>query len=58
VEAEREEAELLGIPFKSVVIPLGMEPQKLPLPDQLAPPYVLFLGSTGNRVVFRGWKGL
>ena len=43
MEAEREEAELLGIPFKSVVIPLGMEPQELPLPDPSVPPYVLFL---------------
>ena len=43
MEAEREEAELLGIPFKSVVIPLGMEPQELPLPDPSVSPYVLFL---------------
>jgi glycosyltransferase involved in cell wall biosynthesis len=43
LDAEREEAELLGIPFKSVVIPLGMEPLELPLPDASAPPYVLFL---------------
>jgi glycosyltransferase involved in cell wall biosynthesis len=43
MEAEREEAQLLGIPLKSVVIPLGMESQKSPLPDPSVPPYVLFL---------------
>jgi glycosyltransferase involved in cell wall biosynthesis len=43
MEAEREEAEFLRIPFKSVVIPLGMESQKLPLPDPSVLPYVLFL---------------
>jgi glycosyltransferase involved in cell wall biosynthesis len=62
MEAEREEAELLGIPFKSVVIPLGMEPQKLPLPDLLSPPYVLFLSRIDPKKnlesLLDAWRGV
>jgi glycosyltransferase involved in cell wall biosynthesis len=62
MEAEREEAELLGIPFKSVVIPLGMEPQNLPLPDLLSPPYVLFLSRIDPKKnlesLLDAWRGV
>ena len=43
LDAEREEAERLGIPFKSAVIPLGIEALSLPPADPHASPYVLYL---------------
>ena len=43
LDAEREEAERLGIPFHSVVIPLGIDPISLPTADPQAPNYVLYL---------------
>jgi glycosyltransferase involved in cell wall biosynthesis len=41
--AEREEAERLGIAFRSVVIPLGIEADALPPADSHSPHYVLYL---------------
>jgi glycosyltransferase involved in cell wall biosynthesis len=43
LEAEREEAERLGIPFHPVVIPLGIEASTLPAVDPQAPPFLLYL---------------
>ena len=43
LDAERVEAERLGIPFKSAVIPLGIEALSLPPADPHASPYVLYL---------------
>jgi len=42
-EAEREEAEQLGIHFKSTVIPLGIEALALPTADPQAPRFLLYL---------------
>lgn len=43
LDAEREEAERLGIAFKPVVIPLGLEDVPLPDADPHVSPYVLYL---------------
>lgn len=43
LDAEREEAERLGISFHPVVIPLGLEEVPLPPSDPAASPYVLYL---------------
>ena len=43
LDAEREEAERLGIPFNSVVIPLGIDAISLPPANPQAPRYVLYL---------------
>ena len=42
-DAEREEAEQLGISFHPVVIPLGLEAFALPPADPQASPYLLYL---------------
>ncbi len=43
LDAERNEAERLGISFNPVVIPLGLEETSLPQSDPEAKPYVLYL---------------
>lgn len=42
-QEEANQASLHGIPLRSVIIPIGLEPIDLPLPEDQSPPTILYL---------------
>lgn len=40
---EAKQAAMLGVPFRPVIIPIGLEPIELPRPEDQSPPTILYL---------------
>jgi glycosyltransferase involved in cell wall biosynthesis len=59
---EADQASVLGIPFRPIILPLGVEAVNLPTPDSAAPPTVLYLSRLDPvknlEALLQAWAGL